>query len=126
MIQSRQRQMWRRQQALDVRLEAEHRVPREVDQARDDEGDRAEEGHPVWARQREAYWQAAPDVQGANAAEHDPERCCPAVQDRVPGRQERLVDHPMGVGPQVDVEPHDEPGCESGDGPVEPLRRDRR
>jgi hypothetical protein len=84
-------------------------VPREVEHARDAEQQEPEEGDPVRRRECVAQRDPARAPGDRGGAQHHAERCGSRVEQRVPRREERVIDLTVGVRPQVDVEAPDQP-----------------
>ena len=111
--------MGRAEERLDVDLEAEDRVPQQVEDAGEHEQDRTQERDPIRRREDLAHRDAPRLAEDGDQAQHDPEGRGARIEEGVPRREERVVDHAVLVRPEVDVEAADQPDRQSCEDPIE-------
>lgn len=114
--------MRRTVERLQIGLDAKERMPDEVGNTRDQEQAGSQQREPVPSRQSVSPWRVVTPGREAGAGQHQRGAQNPAVDDRVPGREE-AVRETMRMRPAVKTDSYDEPGREKGHGPLEPGMR---
>src|SRR4029077_7439954 len=128
-------EMRRADERVDRHLDAEDRMPGEIEAAAEDEEDDAEHRRPIagWngvaggrsgvgaEYPAKALWPSRAEIAQADDEEDDAAQRHRAVQDEMPGREETLVDLAVVVRPSVLVYAGDEQGRQHAHHPVETV-----